>query len=132
MDKHITLLGALYIAFSAMGILVGITVFVLVVGGGVLSGDDDALAITAIVGSAIALYLFVLSVPGLIGAWGLFKRKNWARILVLILGALNLLNIPFGTLLGIYTFWVLIKEETAQLFTSSHAVHAPPPPPPTP
>ena len=116
MEKHVTVLGVLYIAFGALGILAAIIVFVAIVGGGILSGDSEAMAITAIVGPAITLFLFILSAPGVIGGIFLLKLRPWARILILILGFLNLLNIPFGTILGIYTIWVLLKNETTQLF----------------
>jgi len=118
MDEHVTILGALYIAFNALMLFAAIIVFVVIVGGGLLSGDADAIAITSGVGSAIAFLLVILSAPGIIGGIGLLKRRYWARILVLVLGFLNLVSIPLGTLLGIYTIWVLMKEETAQLFVS--------------
>jgi hypothetical protein len=57
MEKHVTVLGVLYIAFSALGILATIIVFTAVVGGGLISGDSEAMAITAIVGPAIAFFL---------------------------------------------------------------------------
>jgi hypothetical protein len=116
MEKHVTVLGVLYIAFSALALLAAIIVFTAIVGGGILSGDSEAMAITAIVGPAIALFLFIVSAPGFIGGIFLLKWRPWARILILILGFLNLLNIPFGTILGIYTIWVLLKNETIQLF----------------
>jgi hypothetical protein len=118
MEKHVTVLGVLYIAFGALGILAAIVVFTAVVGGGILSGDSEAMAITAIVGPAITLFLLILSAPGVIGGIFLLKWRPWARILILILGFLNLLNIPFGTILGIYTIWVLLKNETTRLFTA--------------
>jgi len=118
MDEHVTILGALYIAFNALMLFAAIIVFVVIVGGGLLSGDADAIAITSGVGSAIAFLLVILSAPGIIGGIGLLKRRYWARILILVLGFLNLVSIPLGTLLGIYTIWVLMKEETAQLFVS--------------
>ncbi len=118
MDEHVTILGALYIAFNALMLFAAIIVFVVIVGGGLLSGDADAIAITSGVGSAIAFLLVLLSAPGIIGGIGLLKRRYWARILVLVLGFFNLVSIPLGTLLGIYTIWVLMKEETAQLFVS--------------
>ena len=37
-------------------------------------------------------------------------------VLVLILSAIDLLNIPIGTALGIYTIWVLVQAETVVLF----------------
>ena len=118
MEKHhITILGALYIAFSCLGLLVAVFVFTVVTGAGILSGDLEAMAITSIVGSAVAMFLLIISAPGIIGGFGILKKYSWARVLVLILGALNLLNIPFGTILGVYTFWVLLNEEAAKEFT---------------
>ena len=118
MEKHLTVLGVLYIAFSALGILAAIIVFTAVVGGGLISGDSEAMTITAIVGPTIAFFLILVSAPGIIGGIGLLKRRNWARILVLVLGFLNLINIPFGTALGVYTIWALLKDETVQLFST--------------
>jgi hypothetical protein len=119
MEKHVTVIGVLYIAFSALGILAAIIVFTAIVGGGVISGDSEAIYITAIVGPIIAFFLILVSAPGIVGGIWLLKRRNWARILVLVLGFLNLINIPFGTALGIYTIWVLLKNETVQMFAPS-------------
>ena len=119
MEKHVTVLGILYIAFSALGLLLAIIIFTAVVGGGIISGDSEAIAITSIVGPAVALFFVLLSAPGLIGGIYLLKHRPWARILVLVLGFINLIEIPIGTALGIYTIWVLFKDETVQMFTSS-------------
>jgi hypothetical protein len=34
-----------------------------------------------------------------------------------VLSAINLINIPFGTILGIYGLYVLLSEEGTRLFT---------------
>jgi hypothetical protein len=115
MEKHITVLGALYIAFGAMQVLAAIIIFTAVVGGGILSCDEGAIAITSAIGSALASFLILLAAPGIIGGIGLLRGRRWARILVLILGCLNLFNIPFGTALGIYTIWVLIDDRSIEL-----------------
>jgi hypothetical protein len=119
MEKHVTVLGILYIGFSALGLLLAIIIFAAVVGGGIISGDSEAMAITGIVGPAIALFFVLLSAPGLIGGIYLLKHRPWARILVLVMGFINLIEIPIGTALGIYTIWVLFKNETVDLFTPS-------------
>ena len=121
MEKHVTVLGILYIAFSALGLLLAIIIFTAVVGGGIISGDSEAIAITSIVGPAVALFFVLLSTPGLIGGIYLLTHRPWARILVLVLGFLNLIEIPIGTALGIYTIWVLFKDETVDLFISAPA-----------
>jgi hypothetical protein len=132
MKQHITILGSLYIAFSVLGILAAIIVFAAIAGGGLFFGEflakelgnvfgtlsqGDVVTLTMIVGSAIGLLLVILSVPGIIGGVGLLKCQPWARMLVLIMGFMNLINIPFGTILGIYTIWVLMNEETQKIFT---------------
>jgi hypothetical protein len=68
------------------------------------------------VATIVAIILVVCSVPGIIAGWGLLKYKEWARILLIILSALNILNFPFGTALGIYAIWALVQKETIALF----------------
>jgi hypothetical protein len=121
MEKHVTAVAALNIGFGALGLLVAIIVFLAVVGGGLLSGDPGPMGITAIVGTVIAFFFVLVSVPEIIGGIGLLKRWPWARILVLIISFVDLINIPFGTIIGIYSIWVLLKDETAQLFKPAPA-----------
>jgi phage shock protein PspC (stress-responsive transcriptional regulator) len=116
MDEHIKILGILYIAFSALGLIAAIIVFAAITGGGLISGNDAAITITSIVGTAIATIIVLVCAPGIIGGMGLLKRQPWSRVLVLVLGIINLINIPFGTALGIYTIWVLTNKETEALF----------------
>jgi hypothetical protein len=59
----------------------------------------------------------LIAIPGIIGGWGLYQRKNWARIVVLIVGIIILVNFPVGTALGIYTIWVVFQPETVKLTT---------------
>ena len=65
---------------------------------------------------AVPVDIVLISAPGIIGGLGLMKKQSWARILVLVLGVINLINIPFGTALGIYTIWTLTNKETEKLF----------------
>ena len=120
MEKHLTAVAALYVGLSILGVLLGIFVFVLLTGIGVIAQEKEALFILSTIGTGVGLFLLIISVPGIIGGIGLFKRKEWARILVVILSAINLLNIPFGTALGIYSIWVLVQEGTIQLFRQQH------------
>ncbi len=123
MEKHISIISALRIGFGIMGILIAIIVFAALVGGGRLSGDSEVMRITSIVGPAVAVFLIVVSVPGIICGIGLAKRKSWARILGLILAVPDLVtSIPIGTIIGIYAIWVLLNKETAQLFAQASAV----------
>lgn len=116
MAEHVRLLGWVYIVFNLIGVLVAGVVFLAIIGGGLLSGDAEAIFITSILGTAISGFVLLVSAPGIVAGVGLLKRKSWARILALILGFLNLLNFPLGTALGVYTIWVLMQEESALYF----------------
>jgi hypothetical protein len=69
-----------------------------------------------IVGLSVGAFLFILAIPKIIGGLGLLKRNEWARILLMILSFLSLLNIPLGTALGIYSLVYLMKPEMIALF----------------
>ena len=72
--------------------------------------------VTGAVGVAIAGFLIVLSLPGIIAGLGLLKFRPWARILAIIVGALHLLSFPLGTALGVYTLVVLLNNEAPAVF----------------
>ena len=48
---------------------------------------------------------------GVVAGWGLLERRPWARMLTIVLGCFGLLEVPFGTVLGIYTLWVLLPAD---------------------
>ena len=116
MNKHVTILGILFISFGCLLCVGGIVVNLVVPMAGNISGNDVAIRITSIIGDTLGILLVILSMPSIIGGIGLLKRKYWARILILALSFLSLLSIPFGTALGIYGIWILLKSETVEIF----------------
>jgi hypothetical protein len=75
-----------------------------------------ALPILGLTGAALGTFLLLLSLPGIIAGLGLLKYRQWARILTIVLSALNLMNFPIGTVLGIYGLWVMLSDEGSRLF----------------
>ena len=116
MQKHVTLLGALFIAYHILGLIVGVIIMTVLSTIGCLTGDPQAIAVLSAIGVGVGTFLIVLSVPGLVAGIGLLRRAGWARILALIVGAFDLIDIPFGTALGVYSFWVLLQDDTLQVF----------------
>jgi hypothetical protein len=132
MAQHVKILGILHIVFGCMGIMAAIVVLLIFGGIAGLVGVSDhspdrlvAIPILGGIGGIIFVFLLVVSLPGLIGGIGLLQFKAWARILTIILSALDLFSIPFGTALGIYGFWVLLNRETEMIFTGTSAQVAP-------
>lgn len=117
MDQHVKIVAILSIVFGALMAFLGLVVFGIIFGAGAASGEKDALLVTGTVGTAVGGLFVLLSLPAIIGGVGLLKRRDWGRILILIVAALSLLNVPFGTAYGIYAFWVLLNDQTRMLFT---------------
>ncbi|NNG27327.1 MAG: hypothetical protein HKM87_07355 [Ignavibacteriaceae bacterium] len=115
MEKHLTVVAALQVGFSILGILAAIIVYTVLRSVIHIADDPEAARILAIVARWVSLFLLIISIPGLIGGIGLFMKKSWARILVLIISVLDLLNIPIGTAIAVYTIWVLVQDDTAKL-----------------
>lgn len=129
MQKHIQLLGIIYIAYHAIGLVFAALIWGVLSSIGMMSGDPQAAGILTLVGTGIATLLFTLSAPGIVGGIGILKGWWWARYLVLLLGFLNLIRIPLGTILGIYTLWVLMQDESVEYFETDRVAHQPPGPP---
>jgi hypothetical protein len=60
--------------------------------------------------------MFVVSVAGIVAAAGVLGRRRWGRVLMLVISFFNLLRVPLGTILGGYSIWVLLNDETIKLF----------------
>jgi hypothetical protein len=123
MEKHVTLVGSLHIGYSALQIVLALTGVVLVIGagliGGLISEEGIVFTITFVVGAIISLWILLVSLPSIVGGVALLRYKPWGRYLVLVLSVLALFSIPLGTAIGAYSIWVLLQDETAELFTSS-------------
>jgi hypothetical protein len=61
----------------------------------------------------------LLTVMLLSTAYGLFKRRRWARILSLVLAGLFVLLFPLGTALSVYTWWFMHSDGAKLLYTKS-------------
>ncbi len=116
MERHINVVAALHIGMSILGILLGIFVFILLYFIGDLSNDQDAQLVLSIIARVVFGFIILLSIPGIIAGIGLFKRKEWARILTLIVSVLDLVNFPIGTAVGVYSIWALVQPEVVQQF----------------
>jgi hypothetical protein len=123
MADHVKILGILHVVYGILGTLAGILVMVIFGGlAGLVSiaaHSGDALIAVPIlggIGAFIFVLLLALSLPGIVAGFGLIELRPWARMLTIILSALELVSVPLGTALGIYGLWVLLSPGAEQLF----------------
>ncbi len=143
MRDQIRLIGILNVVLGSIGALIGVVIF-LAFGGlasavGFGASGDSGIApasLLAVIGFVVAGFIIVLSLPMIIGGWGLMTFKPWSRILMIVVSAINLIHVPFGTALGIFGLIVLLNEQSRQILESGGVlfaqpvVHSPNYPPP--
>jgi hypothetical protein len=122
--RHADFLGLLYLAWGAIFALVGVAglalaagAFAIARGGGPVSvGSELAAGLTAFTFGVIAVLALVLGVLHLWLGAALRRYHSWARLLALGLAVINLVVFPFGTALGAYALWVLLRDEGRSLY----------------
>ncbi|MEZ4633730.1 MAG: hypothetical protein R2856_01910 [Caldilineaceae bacterium] len=89
--------------------------------------DPEATRILSMTAPLWFGFLVALGLPGIFSLGiGLLMRKSWGRYLAIIVGILNLPNLPIGTALGIYSLWVLFKTEAVEYFVGEPGGRHPP------
>jgi hypothetical protein len=117
--RHVKMLAVFWIALSALNLLKG---------GGRLMGArviglwgrswfDDASygfpvgEILPGLLSAMGMVSLVLAAAGFVVGFGLMERRPWARTMAIVVAIIALLHPILGTILGIYTLWVLLPGD---------------------
>lgn len=111
MRKETTLLGAFHVAISILYIVVSVAITAIFYGKSLLgsaSFDFNTVNLTAVV---VAGFLFIFALSGFISGAALMTNQRWAQIPLLIIGCINLVIIPLGTTLGLYTIWVYMHSD---------------------
>jgi len=122
--RHVDFLSTLYIAWGAIFALVAVAGFALAGGafaiaestGPVRFGSEMAARVTAVTISLISVIALVWAALHILVGRMLKKLRPSARLMTLGLAVGNLILLPFGTALGVYALWVLLKDEGRRLF----------------
>lgn len=119
-EQHVPILGGIHLISGALFVVIGAFVFILLTGVGAAVAGEDPVAprVLFLVGTAVGALLVILGLPGIAAGYGLLKRRPWARILAIVVGVLNLFNMPIGTAVGIYTLVILMQAEASDYFTA--------------
>jgi hypothetical protein len=127
MNKHVMVAGSIQIGFAVLGLMAAAIVFVALSFARTFTGEEEvAETVLRFLSISVPLLLGLMSTLGLIGGIGLLVYKPWARYLVIVLATMGCVNIPFGTVKGIYTVWVLVQDDTVMLFNKEKKVETNP------
>jgi hypothetical protein len=113
---YVAVAGWLRIAYSGISFLAGLFLGALLVGTGAATGDPVAFNILGVTGAVLAGTMIILAVPSLVAGIGLLVRAPWSRVMALVLSIFDLIVFPAGTLLGVYTIFVLLQRAAVEEF----------------
>lgn len=112
LTRRIDLVGYLHIGYGALLLLIsGLMLLAVTVGAIVLPSLATWVASTG-GGITAALLLAALGLPSMVAGISLIRRASWARLLLIIISIIDLFSFPFGTALGAYSLYILLKERT--------------------
>lgn len=121
-------LGILFIVWGLLTTLVGVSTLALGVGAVALitsasrgAGGEFAAGFTAFAFTALAIIAIVWGAAHVVVGVPLRRHAPWSRLGALVLGAVDLLLLPYGTALGVYAMWILLHEDGKRLFEHPHA-----------
>lgn len=121
MQKNINIVAALQIGLSVFNLLIAFLIFtVLKVVGGFVD-DPNGSTILSLIADILAIVFIIISIPGILAGIGLYKRREWARILTIVLSVIELFSFPFGTAIGIFSIWALVQDEAVAAFNNTTA-----------
>jgi hypothetical protein len=123
MKSHVDFLGVLFIVWGLLTVVIGLSTLALGVGAVALiasasraGGSQVAAGITAAAFTTLAFIALLWGAAHVIVGVPLRRRTPWSRLLALMLGSVDLLLLPYGTALGIYALWALLREDGKRLF----------------
>jgi hypothetical protein len=129
---HVDLLGALFVIWGVLTCLIGGSTLALsisaaaLIASGRARGGPLAAGLAAATFATLAVLALVWGIAHIVVGLQLRRRRTWSRLAGLALGSLDLLLLPYGTGLGAYALWTLLRDTAKALFepVSSHPAHA--------
>jgi hypothetical protein len=120
--RHRQTLGGLWIAIAGLFLIAAIGLMVFAPGTRFVIHDREPWPglfplLLYIAGGTMVIF----ATGGVCVGLGLKQHRPWARGATIILGTLALFYPPFGTALGVYTFWVLLADEEENDYRHSPA-----------
>lgn len=112
MNVHLRILGILYVCMGVISVLASAYFAYAIYGAGAgsFSPDVQRVLIEAGYGTFLLALLLFASVGTLLTGYALLKMHKFARVLARVFAILGLLDFPLGTMLGVYTLWVLSRH----------------------
>lgn len=123
MSTHVDLVGVLFVVWGVLTMLIGASTLALGVAAASLigtagrgGGGQFAAGLTAAIFATLAFIALAWGIAHVTVGRLVRRRRHWSRLAALMLSSVDLLLLPYGTALGVYALWVLLREDAKRLF----------------
>ena len=123
MSSHVDLLGVLFMIWGVLTMLIGastlalgIAAAALIASGGRAGGGQFAASLMAATFMTLAVLALIWGAVHLMVGTLVRRHRYWSRHAAIMLGTVDLLLLPYGTALGVYSLWTLLREDAKRLF----------------
>jgi len=110
-QTHLSEVGWLQMVSGFLGLSLTVMAALILWVGGVTALRTVTVA-AAVIGGLVTL----LSIPQLVAGISLLSRTSWSRVMALVLSAFELFIFPLGTLLALYSVFVLSQQAAVDAF----------------
>ncbi len=120
MDRHVRILGILNMLYGIVGAIASVVILIRFGGfNGVYAAfNEDIVGLIAVI---LVAFQLLIAAPCVLAGYFVRLLQDWARVMLIIVSAINVLNVPFGTVIGAYGLWTLMTPETDPLFQNATA-----------
>jgi hypothetical protein len=116
----VDLLGVLFVLWGILTMLIGASTLALGIAAAALvrsaSSGGLGAGLTAAAFTTLAVLALLWGGVHLLVGTVLRRRRQWSRHAALMLGTVDLLLLPYGTALGVYSLWSLLREDAKRVF----------------
>jgi hypothetical protein len=108
--------GLLTMLIGASTLALGIAAAALVASAGRAGSGQFAASLTAVTFMTLAILALIWGGVHLMVGALVRRHRHWSRHAAIMLGTVDLLLLPYGTALGVYSLWTLLREDAKRLF----------------
>ncbi len=104
-------------AFQVLMMLLMAVMFYLMFSFSLRPGDPQPpLAMFGVMFAFMFVIQMLFTVPSLIAAYAMLKRKSWARMAAIVAGVLAAMHIPIGTAACTYSLWFFMGDSWKSIY----------------
>lgn len=120
-EQHNKYLGFAHLGYAALQSLMGVVMGVMMI---VMfstlpasqAGNPTPPAFFVLMAGFMLVFTLGWSIPSMIAAYALLKRKKWAKTASIVAGVFAATQMPVGTAVSVYSFWFAFGESGRLLY----------------